>query len=108
VVPVKEGAGTDLRVAHMLRVMSYIETAILSMWMASQRAQSAFGMAEASVRDRGPGGADEELLEKLRGLIAEAWEHYAAEDFPAAMARMRVAQDLAALRIIEISVRESG
>lgn len=75
------------------------------MW-AERRAEIAIGMAEASVRGAGPGGPegpDEELLVRLRALIAEAREYYAADDFPAAMARMRVAENLVALRIIHIT-----
>jgi hypothetical protein len=94
-----------LRVGHLLRISSYLETAVSSMW-AEVRPKVAMGMAEASVRGTGPGGEggpDEELLAKLRDLIGEAREYYAAGDFPAAMARMRVAEDLVALRIIHLA-----
>jgi hypothetical protein len=91
-----------LRVGHLLRISSYLEVAVGSMW-AEVRPKVAMGMAEASVRGTGPGGEngpDEEFLARLRNLIGEAREYYAADDFPAAMARMRVAEDLVALRII--------
>jgi hypothetical protein len=94
----------ELRVGHLLRISGYLEYAFHAMW-AERRPQVVMGMAEASVRDTGPGGPegpDEELLERLRNLIAEAREYHAADDFPAAMARMRVAEDLVALRIIEL------
>jgi hypothetical protein len=95
----------ELRVGHLLRISSYLDYAILSMWT-ERRAQVVMGMAEASVRGAGPGGPegpDEELLGQLRDLIAEAREYHAADDFPAAMARMRVAEDLVALRVIGLT-----
>jgi hypothetical protein len=95
----------ELRVGHFLRINSYLGMAILSMW-AERRPQVMIGMAEASVRGAGPAGAegsDEELLAKLRELIGEAREYHAADDFPAAMARMRVAHDLVALYIIRLA-----
>jgi hypothetical protein len=95
----------ELRVGHFLRINSYLGMAILSMW-AERRPQVMIGMAEASVRGAGPGdaeGSDEELLAKLRELIGEAREYHAADDFPAAMARMRVAHDLVALYIIRLA-----
>jgi hypothetical protein len=109
VVPVKtapEGIPLNLRVGHLLRINGYLDMAILSMWAVHERAAVVMGMAEASVRGAGPGGEggpDEEFLAKLRDLIGEAREHYAADDFPAAMARMRVADDLVALRIIRLA-----
>ena len=102
---VPEKASRELRVGHFLRIGSYLDNAILSMW-AGRRPQVMMGMAEASVRGYGPGGADgtdEEILVRLRELIREAREYYAAGDFPAAMARMRVAEDLVALYTIRIS-----
>ena len=39
---------------------------------------------------------------RLRALIEEARDYYDGDDFPAAMARMRVAQDLVDLRIVAI------
>ena len=93
-----------LRVGHFLRINSYLDYAMLSMW-AQRRPQVVMGMAEASVRGEGPGGVegpDEEVLARLRDLIGEAREYHAADDFPAAMARMRVADDLVALHIIRL------
>jgi hypothetical protein len=111
VVPVKRSVEAvpgevplELRVGHLLRISGYLEIAVLSMW-AQRRAEVMMGMAEASVRDVGPGGPegpDEELLVKLRDLVGEAREYHATDDFPAAMARMRVAEDLVALRIIRL------
>src|SRR5215207_874934 len=68
------------------------------MWLGSPRAVVTMGMAEASVRGEGPGGKDEDLLVRLRPLVEEACAYYADGNFPAAMARMRVAQDLVDLR----------
>jgi hypothetical protein len=101
---VPEKVPLALRVGHFLRISSYLDYAMLSMW-AQRRAQVVMGMAEASVRGAGPGGAeghDEEILARLRELIGEAREYHAADDFQAAMARMRVADDLAALHIIRL------
>ena len=96
----------NLRVAHLLRINSYLGVAIFSMWAVPERVVVTMGMVEASVRGAGPGGEggpDEEFLAKLRNLIGEAREYYAADDFQAAMARMRVAEDLLALRIIRLA-----
>jgi hypothetical protein len=98
-------APLQLRVGHLLRISGYLDYAILSMWT-GRRAQVVMGMAEASVRGEGPGGTkgpDEELLARLRALVEEAREYHAVEDFPAAIARMRVAEDLVALHIIRIT-----
>jgi len=92
------------RVGHFLRISTYLETAILSMW-AERSPEVMMGMAEASVRGTGPdgkGSPDEELLLKLRDLIGEARGYHASDDFPAAMARMRVAEDLVALYIVRL------
>ena len=100
-----EKVPVGLRVGHLLRINSYLDYAMLSMW-AERRAQVVMGMAEASVRGEGPGGVggpDEKLLVELRALIREAREYHASGDFPAAMARMRVAEDLAAVHTIRIS-----
>jgi hypothetical protein len=100
-----EKAPVELRIGHLLRINSYLDYAMLSMW-AERRARVVMGMAEASVRGAGPGGAggpDEEVLIRLRDLIGEAMEYHEAGDFPAAMCRMRVAQDLVTLRIIRLS-----
>jgi hypothetical protein len=94
-----------LRVGHLLRIGSYLDYAILSMW-AGRRPQVVMGMAEASVKGHGPGGEDgpdEEILARLRALIGEAREYHEAGDFPAAMARMRVAEDLLAMYTICLS-----
>jgi hypothetical protein len=98
-------ASLQLRVGHLLRIEGYLDYAILSMWT-RMRAEVVMGMAEASVRGEGPGGVggpDEKLLVELRALIREAREYHASGDFPAAMARMRVAEDLAAVHTIRIS-----
>ena len=95
-----EGKATvELRVGHLLRVSSYLEIAIISMWTGSPRTVVTIGMVEASLRGGGPGGKDEDLLERLRALVREVRDYHAGDDFPAAMARMRVAQDLVDLRI---------
>lgn len=91
------------RVGHLLRINSYLDGAILSMWMNSPRAPVVIGMVEASIRHEGPGGKDEEFLEKLRNLVSEAREFHASNDFPPAMSRMRVAHDLVALYIIRLT-----
>ena len=95
----------ELRIGHLLRISGYLEIAVLSMW-AQRRAEVMMGMAEASVKGYGPGGPegpDEELLARIRELIGEAREYHASDDFPAAMARMRVAEDLVSLRIIHLT-----
>ncbi|MCA1718168.1 MAG: hypothetical protein LC781_15555 [Actinobacteria bacterium] len=100
-----EKAPAALRVGHLLRINSYLDYAMLSMW-AERRARVVMGMAEASVRGTGPGGAkgpDEEVLARLRDLIGEAREYHEAGDFQAAMCRMRIAQDLVTLRIIRLT-----
>ncbi len=100
----REKAPVALRVGHLLRINSYLDYAMLSMW-AERRARVVMGMVEASVRGAGPGGAegpDEEVLAKLRDLIGEAREYHEAGDFPAAMARMRVAEDLVAMYTIRL------
>ena len=92
-----------LRVGHLLRVSGYLEIAIISMWTGYPRTDVTIGMVEASLRGEGPGGEDEDLHEKLRVLVGEARDYYAGGDFPAAMARMRVAQDLSDLRIVALA-----
>ena len=99
----EETVTTGARVGHLLRIINYLEIAVMSMWTGSPRTAVMLGMVEASVRGEGPGGRDEDLLEKLRALIGEAKEYYAGGDFPAAMARMRVAHDLVDLRIIALA-----
>lgn len=104
-VPVTEAEkqSTALRVGHLLRIGTYVTMAILSMWRADSRTTVVMGMAGASVRGEGPGGNDEELLEHLRALISEAMDYYEKSEFPAAMARMRVAHDLIGLHVIRLS-----
>jgi hypothetical protein len=99
----EERATSGLRVAHLLRITGYVETATIAMWIGSPRTQVMMGMAEASLRGEGPGGKDEDLLVRLRSLVGEAYQFYASGDFPAAMARMRVAQDLLDLRIVALT-----
>ena len=92
-----------LRAGHLLRVSSYLEIAIISMWTGHPRTDLTIGMVEASIRNEGPGGEDEDLLERLRALVEEARAYYAGGDFPAAMARIRVAQDLVDLRVVALT-----
>jgi hypothetical protein len=98
-----EKATVGLRAGHLLRVSSYLEIAIISMWTGNPRTLVTIGMVEASIRGEGPGGKDEDLLERLRTLVEEARDCYAGGDFPATMARMRVAQDLLDLRIVALT-----
>lgn len=98
-----ETASAALRIGHLLRIQSYVTMAILSMWQASPRAPAVIGMAQASVTGKGPGGCEEEALETLRALLEEAAEHYEEGDFPPAMSRMRVANDLVSLQIIRLA-----
>lgn len=98
-----EKTPSALRIGHLLRIQSYLTMAILSMWQASPRASAVIGMAQASVAGKGPGGHEEEALETLRALLGEASEYYEKKDFPAAMSRMRVANDIASLQIIRLS-----
>lgn len=99
----KGEADTALRIAHLLRLDGYLDMAMLGMWAATERGPSILGMADASLRHPGPDRRDEELLVLVRTLFREALEYREAGDFPAMMARMRVAEDLLALRIIELS-----
>jgi hypothetical protein len=106
-VPMKAGERADaaLRTAHLLRIDSYMDIAILAMWTASPRADTILGMVEASLRGGSPGGKDDEPLEKLRELVKEGREYLAGGDFSVAMGRMRVAHDLLSLHIIRSSDR---
>ena len=99
----EEKLRAGLRVGHLLRVSGYLEIAIISMWTGHPRTDVTIGMVEASIRNEGPSEEDEDLLERLRALVEEARSYYAGGDFPAAMARMRVAQDLSDLRIVALS-----
>ena len=99
----EERATVGLRVGHLLRVSSYLEIAIISMWTGSPRTIITIGMGEASLRGEGPGGKDDGFLERLRALVEEARDYHVGGDFPAAMARMRVAQDLLDLRIVALT-----
>ena len=92
-----------LRAGHLERIGVYFTMAILTMWQSSPRARIVMGMARASVRGKGPGGSDEELLGQLRALVSEAIDYYEQNEFPAAMARMRVAHDLIGLQVIRIA-----
>jgi hypothetical protein len=106
VKPASQESPLNLRIGHLLRINGYLDMAILSMWAVHERVAVTMGMVEASVRGAGPGGEggpDEEFLAKLRDLIGEAREYYAADDFQAAMARMRVAEDLISLHIIRLA-----
>lgn len=96
-------AELSLRVAHLLRIEGYFGIATIAMWAASQRAAAIMGMVEASVRGAAPDARDEELLEELRALIREARQYYEAEDFEAAMARMRSAGDLVSLHVVRLT-----
>ena len=94
-----------LRAGHLLRVSGYLEIAIISMWTGSPRTDLTIGMVEASLRGEGVSGKDEVLLERVRPLVQEARDYHAVGDFPAAMARLRVAQDLLDLRIVVLTER---
>lgn len=102
----KGAASLPLRVAYLSRIDTYLDWATLSMWLGTTRAPIVIGMAQASMRGDGPGGPegpDEELLARLRSLVGEARGHYSSGDFPAAMARMRVAHDLVSLYVVRLS-----
>ena len=99
-------APLSLRVGHLSRIDTYLDWATLSMWLGTTRAPIVIGMAQASMRGHGPGGPDgpdEDLLVRLRALVGEAREYYVSGDFPAAMARMRVAHDLVSLHVVRLS-----
>jgi len=102
-VPVKAGHDAALRTAHLIRVDSYMDFAILGMWASSPRVDVMMGMLEASLRGESPGAKDEDLLEKLRALVREGREYLTAGDFFVAMGRMRTAHDLLSLHIIRLS-----
>jgi hypothetical protein len=92
-----------LRTGRLLRVEGYLDGAIMALWAAPERADLMLGMAEASLRGVGEDDPDGETFGLLRGLLGEARGHHAGGRFAAAMARMRVAQDVVSLRIIRLS-----
>ena len=92
-----------LRTAHLIRVDSYMDFAILGMWTSNPRVDVMLGMLEASLRGESPGARDEDLLEKLRPLVKEGRRYLAAGDFFVAMGRMRTAHDLLSMHIIRLS-----
>ena len=102
-VPVKAGDDVALRTAHLIRVDSYMDFAILAMWTSNPRVDVILGMLEASLRGESPGARDEDLLEKLRVLVKEGRAYLAAGDFGVAMGRMRTAHDLLSMHIIRLS-----
>jgi hypothetical protein len=103
VVPVKAGDDVALRTAHLIRVDSYMDFAILGMWTSNPRVDVMLGMLEASLRGESPGARDEDLLEKLRPLVKEGRRYLAEGDFFVAMGRMRTAHDLLSMHIIRLS-----
>ena len=98
----KERADLATRTAHLLRIHSYMDIAIISMWTNSPRVDVMIGMVVGSLRGDSPGNMDDELLAQLRDLVGEGRAYLADGDPPAAMARMRVAQDLMALYLIRL------
>ena len=101
-VPVIGGGDAALRTAHLIRVDSYMDFAILSMWTSNPRVDIMLGMLEASLRGEGPGTGDEDLLERLRALVGEGRRYLADGDFYSAMGRMRTAHDLLSIHIIRL------
>jgi hypothetical protein len=102
VVSVKAGVDAAIRTAHLVRIDSYMDFAILAMWTASPRVDVMLGMVDASLRGGSPGGKDDDLLEKLRALVKEGREYLADGDFFVAMGRMRTAHDLLSLHVIRL------
>jgi hypothetical protein len=100
---VKAGVDAAIRTAHLVRIDSYMDFAILAMWTASPRVDVMLGMVDASLRGGSPGGKDDDLLEKLRALVKEGREYLAEGDFFVAMGRMRTAHDLLSLHVIRLS-----
>ena len=98
----KERADLATRTAHLLRIHSYMDIAIISLWTNSPRVDVVLGMVVGSLRGDSPANTDDELLDQLRGLVGEGRAYLADGDPPAAMARMRVAQDLMALYLIRL------
>lgn len=99
----KERSDIPTRTAHLLRIHSYMDIAILGMWTSNPRVDVLLGMAEGSLRGESPAGKDDTLLPQVRELVAEGRAYLGDGDFEAAMARMRVAQDLLALYLIRLS-----
>ncbi len=100
-VRVGEKPDGRLRAAHLLRIHSYMDIAVLAMWTNSPRVDVMLGMVEASLRGESPGGADDALLESVRPLVREARAYLKDGEFPPAMGRMRVAHDTLALYLIQ-------
>ena len=98
----KERADLATRTAHLLRIHSYMDIAIISMWTNSPRVDVVLGMVVGSLRGDSPANTDDELLAQLRGLVGEGRAYLADGDPSAAMGRMRVAQDLMALYLIRL------
>lgn len=98
----KERADLATRTAHLLRINSYMDIAIISMWTSNPRVDVMLGMVEGSLRGDSPANADDGILAQLRDLVGEGRAYLAEGDLPAALARMRVAQDLAALYLIRL------
>lgn len=98
----KERSDVPTRTAHLLRIHSYLDIAIVSMWTNSPRVDVMLGMVEGSLRGDSPANADDEIVAQLRGLVAEGRSYLAEGDPTAAMARMRVALDLLALYLIRL------
>ncbi len=92
-----------LRIAHLLRINSYLDIAINAMWTANPRVDTMIGMAEASLRGKSPGGEDEEVLANVRYLVREGRAYLAGGDLSVALGRMRVAQDIVSLHLIRLS-----
>ena len=98
----KERADGAIRTAHLLRIHSYLDIAINAMWTNSPRVDVMIGMVMGSLRGDTPANTDDEILSQLRDLVGEGRAYLADGDSPAAMARMRVAQDLMALYLIRL------
>ena len=98
----KEGSDLAIRTAHLLRIHSHLDIAIISMWTSSPRTDVILGMVVGSLRGDSPANADDDLLAQVRDLVGEGRAYLADGDPPAAMARMRVAQDLMALYLIRL------
>lgn len=99
----KERSDLPVRTAHLLRIHSYMDIAILGMWTNNARVDVLLGMAEGSLRGESPAGMDDGLVSQVRDLVAEGRAYLRDDEFPAALARMRVAQDLLALYLIRLS-----